>query len=624
MGVLAPSQNRIAESHVRAQLPKYCAAGLYAFVVGATIWRHEPWADEAQSWLLARDSSLIDLWTKLLHYEGTPGLWHTLLHFLIRFGLPYSGANILSGVLGFAAVCVLLWRAPLPTPIRIILPFTFYFCYQYSVLARSYALLPLLLFLCATLYNTSGRRLGLFTFLLCLMGAVSVHGFALSVSLWMAFHLPVARCWSTLDRSDRKRVTLGGIVYVLVMTFIAASAWPAKDVAYPIQRDLSLRHLFEASAITIREAFTGAWIPSIGTIVLSIPFLWQGGGLLVFGLSSAFLCGIAALIYTQVWHAGLLFLAWLFAIWVSAINIRPTVTVLTALLIVIVFQCNWTVRSIQYDWNYPYSGSFEAARSLRQLGLPRPRIYGVGFACVAIQPYFLKNVFANFNDGKGPAFWDLSTHNRVNDIGEPLFARDPDYVMVGYKRDVQKIFWANVTRMSGYRLVRHFDGNLFWRTSILEAESFDLYQRGHGGSDVHTADTVNMNDPNAAQQLISGFYSVESDAWRWTAREFSVALRRQVDAAHRGARLLLNLVIPEAQIRRLGPITLRAQVGASVLEAERFSKAGNYVYSRDVPAEALHFDTVLASFTLDKAAPASEADLRELGVVVTSVALHPK
>lgn len=67
----------------------YAAASVYALLVALTVHRHEPWADEAQSWLLARDASLTDLWGRLLHYEGTPGLWQTLVHALIRLGLSY-------------------------------------------------------------------------------------------------------------------------------------------------------------------------------------------------------------------------------------------------------------------------------------------------------------------------------------------------------------------------------------------------------------------------------------------------------------------------------------------------------------------------------------------------------
>src|ERR1700685_3390409 len=124
---------------------------VYALLAPSTIPRHKPWADEAQSWLLARDSSLSHLWGTLLHYEGTPGLWQTLLHLLIRLGLSYSAYNFVSGFLGLVAAYLLLRYAPLPLFIRILLPFTYFLCYQYAVIARSYALIAPLLFAIAAL-----------------------------------------------------------------------------------------------------------------------------------------------------------------------------------------------------------------------------------------------------------------------------------------------------------------------------------------------------------------------------------------------------------------------------------------------------------------------------------------
>src|ERR1700749_1246002 len=56
-----------------AALVSYSAAVLFA------VRHHEKWADEAQSWLLARDLSLKTLWLRELRYEGSPGLWHTIL-----------------------------------------------------------------------------------------------------------------------------------------------------------------------------------------------------------------------------------------------------------------------------------------------------------------------------------------------------------------------------------------------------------------------------------------------------------------------------------------------------------------------------------------------------------------
>ena len=54
------------------------------------LYFHEPWFDEAQAYLLARDSSFHDLLMYWTHYEGHPPLWHLLLRGAVKVGLPYE------------------------------------------------------------------------------------------------------------------------------------------------------------------------------------------------------------------------------------------------------------------------------------------------------------------------------------------------------------------------------------------------------------------------------------------------------------------------------------------------------------------------------------------------------
>jgi len=138
------------------------------------------------------------------------------------------------------------------------------------------------------------------------------------------------------------------------------------------------------------------------------------------------------------------------------------------------------------------------------------------------------------------------------------------------------------------------------------------------------APMVHAADPKAAFQLVKGFYEIEQNAWRWTAREFAVTLRPPARADDKGAVLRLKLTVPEPVIAKLRSVRLSARVGDSVLEPETYSKPGEYIYARDVPASALAGDAVTVEFALDKALPPGEVDQRELGVVVTSVGLELK
>ena len=138
------------------------------------------------------------------------------------------------------------------------------------------------------------------------------------------------------------------------------------------------------------------------------------------------------------------------------------------------------------------------------------------------------------------------------------------------------------------------------------------------------AAVVNMADARASVQLLKGFHDVEGNAWRWTMGKFSVTLRPPLNASQKGATLVVKMSIPEAIIGQVKSTTLTANVNGAAIAGETYTKAGEYTYSRDVPASALGADAVTVDFALDKFLPPGLADQRELGVVVSSIGFEAK
>src|SRR4029077_10232958 len=103
-------------------------------------------------------------------------------------------------------------------------------------------------------------------------------------------------------------------------------------------------------------------------------------------------------------------------------------------------------------------------------------------------------------------------------------------------------------------------------------------------SDPKAATRVNVADPRAAGKLIKGFYNAEVGAWRWTAREFAVALTPPRSASQGGAELVLQFTIAPATIEKLKTVSLSASIGDLKLPPEQYSAPGAYTYVRDVPA----------------------------------------
>jgi hypothetical protein len=135
--------------------------------------------------------------------------------------------------------------------------------------------------------------------------------------------------------------------------------------------------------------------------------------------------------------------------------------------------------------------------------------------------------------------------------------------------------------------------------------------------------TVRMGDPGAAGQLLSGFWAMEDNSWRWTARRFSIQLRTPPAAAQLGGALTLELTIPEVVIRKLRNITITASINGAALKSAEFESPGPYVFAADVPASMLTADSVKVDFALDKSVPPG-ADKRELGIIAKSVSISPR
>lgn len=206
--------------------PEQCVLVLYSILAIVLALRHVSWSDEAQAWLIAHDCPLGQILFVRMHYEGTPGLWHLLLWMLARMGLPYTAMHALSIAAGIGAAYLLLRFAPFPRPVRWLLPFTFALLFQTAVVARSYSLVPLLVFaLCLTQSSARPRPL-LFALLAGLLANTALIAFCLAAGMVAAYVLHLREL---SDRPAAKQLFRAGALFVLLGAFAIYTAIPAPD-----------------------------------------------------------------------------------------------------------------------------------------------------------------------------------------------------------------------------------------------------------------------------------------------------------------------------------------------------------------------------------------------------------
>lgn len=458
----------------------------YAATIAVVIARHEPWFDEAQAWLIARDSNLLDLLPRLA-YEGQPGLWHLILMLPAKL-LPYSAIGWISGALGVLGVWVLVGWSPFPVWAKVAIPFTYFVFYQYSVVARSYALLPVLMFAVASRYPRRHESPWLFAGLLFLLAASTTSGFLIAGSLLaiVAFEVSEASLASRRFPARREILALGATG--LAMAAMAFALLPPADRTFAEDgfQLVGPGELFRVTFTMLNESLAGWWVVLLPALAASLTFFHTRRVLHLYALPATANLLFFALVHSAPWHQGVLFLIWVFAFWVAlsrpggettgepgAVRIRQAA--LAMLAVVCLVQVSWSVRTAFSDVNGSYSGSQELASYLKDNNLEDSKIYAIHWASFSLNPYFEHNLFDNYRRPDNISYWDWSEGNTMVENPDLIEGFRPDLVVFPIKIPGTEADMAEA--LPNYRQKAVFWGQMFWKGGVLQPEVYLLFER---------------------------------------------------------------------------------------------------------------------------------------------------
>jgi hypothetical protein len=147
---------------------------LYALLLVYAGLHHEVWGDEVHSWNIAKGSSSYPDLLANRRYEGHPPAWYTLLWLITRFTHQVLAMQVMQWLIALGIVWIILFKAPLALSTRILLPFGYYFLFEYGLLSRNYALGVLIAF-CICLILRKDFRFKLVIYYGLLFGLSNVH-----------------------------------------------------------------------------------------------------------------------------------------------------------------------------------------------------------------------------------------------------------------------------------------------------------------------------------------------------------------------------------------------------------------------------------------------------------------
>lgn len=418
---------------------------------------HEPWLDEAIAWQIARCASPWQILFEVPHYEGHPPLWHLVLLPFAKSGCPYElSLDIVSGFFVGLTVFLLMKYAPLPRLIKLWLPFTYFYFYQYNVLSRPYCMMLLAFVLLGMYYPDRNKKPGRYVLSLLFLCLTSAFGIVLAGGIALVWLCEIWRERFTF--ADRRILWLGGLllaaVCLLFMILPRNNTMGIQSTSDSAPNSLAVRLLYmffalpaEVSFITVLNQtnkldyvnyYPSVFVTACIAGLMIWAFLWHFGKkrrnlpLLLVPYTMYALFGAA--VYAMNYHMGIGLLMIVFWLWTcytreesgqAELQIslgekeRELLVCFRTLLIavVMVVSVSWSAAAAIHEIQDRYELGSDIAGFIKAHGMERYRIMSrwntvydeednIIFRDVnvcnyadAIAPYFAHNILYNFRLG---------------------------------------------------------------------------------------------------------------------------------------------------------------------------------------------------------------------------------
>lgn len=479
-------------------LPLFVALGV------AMLWLHEPWRDEAQPWLIARDAPNL---LAQMDSEGSPALWYLILFPFAKVGLPFASARVLHLALATTALALVVYASPFSRLEHWLLAGSYLFAYEYAVIARGYVLTILALFALAIHHARRREHPWRHGALLLVLANTTGLGTAMAAALAAGYGLEAL--W---ERGLRRFVAIC-VPAAAGLALAAWQMWPSPDLAW--WRTYAVKGYRWTSVLDVARAISQAFVPigewggwrwnhnvadgnlsEIGLMTMAIailvvsclPLLRRPRVLLLWILMAG---SLGALYYTrsgvagQMRHHGMLVVAWVFCVWVARLEPaafswraakRPAAAWTLALVLLV--QMGGLAQALQADATTPFSAGPVMAHMLQERGATsRNTLVGVypDFIAASIlttmgddMPELLLLQQARMGSWVRWTTTDLDTFNNPGHVEAKLLDYAAAHGPYEHVYLIMSVTSGDVG--NGWRLVAHVD-------AMAPGDGFYLYER---------------------------------------------------------------------------------------------------------------------------------------------------
>lgn len=369
---------------------------------------HEHWADEAQSWLIARDNSVIEIlnYTK---YEGTPCLWFIIVKLFINIGFTYEQFYLIPIIFSTIGIFIFLFKFELPWYIKILFPFSFFIFFQNTIVARSYCLVLLSIEMLFLLYKNRFETPIKFWVALTFFMSISLHTYIVAGSIYAIYLYDFLKNRKYFSKNKKKICKVAIILIFLTFLVNLIIIFPDENIGFGGDGGSRFDYIIGEATIS-----SNSIVLNVISIVSLTYFLLRYNSLgNIIKIITIFFPIIAFLtvVHCQLWHIGIIF-ELIFFMLLKDVNKKE---MKIFILLILIINNYWNVKTIIYDYNNLYSSAEEVADFIKTIDYENKEIYGLKYMPTSIQPYFDKNIYINKGIDKENYNWSAANGDLTND-----------------------------------------------------------------------------------------------------------------------------------------------------------------------------------------------------------------
>ena len=357
---------------------------------------HERWGDEIHAWNIAKGSQSFSDLINNTRYEGHPPLWYIILWSISKFTHDLDYVQVIHLTITILTVFILLFFSPLPKVAKMLIPFGYFFLYEYTVISRNYGIAALLaVCICLIIRKDFRYKLVLYYTLLFLLCTTHLLGILLAASLHLYFILFIKEMKAT-----KKLLILHALIGVLIAlpslyfifppsdselgTQFWMNRWSTSKLSAFIQTPIlavipipawwnynSWNTQFLIEAKNMYSVFRFVNLIAAIFILLIIFSVLKGNRktLILFftNLLLSFIVSVVSITLTAERHAGFLFIAFIVSYWLYCYEMSVTTRMKWIVNVLLIIQLAGGIFAVVKDIRYSFSNSYKIAELLKQV-----------------------------------------------------------------------------------------------------------------------------------------------------------------------------------------------------------------------------------------------------------------